>query len=142
MKSSSQIRTREELIYALCRAAEIEHGLTCIYLFAAFSMKRFLSEGLDEVQQDQVRNWEAVVLAVAKQEMEHLGIVCNLLNSIGAPQHFSRPNLPQPAEYYQTEFPFSLEPFSLATIQMFMEFEKPATNDFAEGEVEGDGLVP
>ncbi|MCA8992743.1 MAG: ferritin-like protein [Planctomycetaceae bacterium] len=142
MKSSSQIRTREELIYALCRAAEIEHGLTCIYLFAAFSMKRFLSEGIDEVQQDQVRNWEAVVLAVAKQEMEHLGIVCNLLNSIGAPQHFSRPNLPQPAEYYQTEFPFSLEPFSLATIQMFMEFEKPATNDFAEGEVEGDGLVP
>jgi hypothetical protein len=45
-----QITTREELIYALCRAAEVEHGLICIYLFAAFSVKSFLEEGIDEAR--------------------------------------------------------------------------------------------
>ena len=139
--NTGQITTREELIFALSRAAELEHGLTCIYLFAAFSMKRSLTEGIDEIQQDQIRNWEAVVLEVAKQEMEHLGMVCNLLNSIGAPQHFDRPNFPQSPEYYSTQGAFTLEKFSVKTIQRFMEFEKPAPTSFAAGEVEGDGLV-
>lgn len=140
--NQKEITTREELIYALSRAAELEHGLTCIYLFAAYSVKRFLHEGIDEIQQDQIRNWEAVVLAVAKQEMEHLGIVCNLLNAVGAPQHFGRPNLPQSPAYYSTQGSFTLEPFNITTIKRFMEFEKPATTDFAHGEVDGDGLVP
>lgn len=139
---SGQITTREELIFALSRAAELEHGLICIYLFAAYSMKRFQDEGIDPIQQDQIRNWEAVVLEVSKQEMEHLGIVCNLLNAIGAPQHFDRPNLPQSPGYYATEGAFTLEPFSKKTIKRFMEFEKPAPSSFAQGEVEGDELVP
>ncbi len=137
-----QIRTREELIYALCRAAELEHGLICIYLFAAFSVKGFLEEGIDEVQRDEIRNWEGVVLEVAKQEMEHLGIVCNLLNAIGAPQHFDRPNFPQSSQYYETEGAFTLERFSIETMARFMEFEKPATTSFATGKVAGDQLVP
>lgn len=139
---AGQITTREELIFALSRAAELEHGLTCIYLFAAFSMKRFTHEGIDEIQQDQIRNWEGQILAVAKQEMEHLGIVCNLLNAIGAPQHFDRPNLPQSPSYYSTQGAFTLEPFSIKTVKRFMEFEKPATSSFAGGVVEGDQLVP
>ena len=137
-----QITTREELIYALCRAAEVEHGLICIYLFAAFSVKSFLEEGIDEVQRDQIRNWEGVVLLVARQEMEHLGIVCNLLNAIGAPQHFDRPNFPQSPKYYETEGAFTLQRFSLETMARFMEFEKPAATSSATGVVEGDELVP
>lgn len=140
-ENEGQIVTREELIYALCRAAELEHGLTCIYLFAAYSMKSFLEEQIDEVQRDQIRNWEAVILEVAKQEMEHLGIVCNLFNAIGAPQHFRRPNLPQPSAYYGTEA-FTLERFSLETMSRFMEYEKPAASSYAHAVVEGDQLVP
>ncbi len=39
------IKTREELIYLLSHAAELEHGLACIYLFAAYSLKNDVSEG-------------------------------------------------------------------------------------------------
>lgn len=142
-KEKGKITSREELIYALCRAAELEHGLTCIYLFAAFSIKRFSPlEDIDPVQQDQLRNWESVILAVAKQEMEHLGIVCNMLNAIGAAQHFDRPNLPQDPKYYDTEGAFTLEKFSLETMRRFMEYEKPAGSTTASGFVEGDQLVP
>lgn len=136
------IRSREELIYALSEAAELEHGLTCIYLFAAFSIKRATYEGIDPVQQDTLRNWESVLLAVAKQEMEHLGLVCNLLNAIGGPQHFDRPNLPQPPRYYQTEGAFTLEKFSKRTMRRFLEFEKPAPTTRQPGIAPGPQLVP
>src|ERR1700688_4497545 len=45
------IEHREALIYMLCEAAELEHGIMCQYLFAAFSLKQSTSEGLtgDEV---------------------------------------------------------------------------------------------
>lgn len=141
-RTRGEIKTREELIYALSEAAELEHGLTCIYLFAAFSIKRATYEGIDSVQQDQLRNWESVILAVAKQEMEHLGLVCNMLNAIGAAQHFDRPNLPQPPKYYGTEGAFTLEKFSRKTMRRFLEYEKPAPTDTAEGAVIGDQLVP
>ena len=36
---SMKIATREELINALMDAAEIEHNLACLYLFAAFTIK-------------------------------------------------------------------------------------------------------
>jgi hypothetical protein len=33
------IRSREELLYLLAEASEIEHNLMCCYLFAAFGLK-------------------------------------------------------------------------------------------------------
>ena len=48
------VEDRKELTYLLCQAAELEHGLMCEYLYAAFSLKRtfrelmsFSSAGLD-----------------------------------------------------------------------------------------------
>lgn len=140
--TSSGIKTREELIYALCEAAELEHGLTCIYLFTAFSMKSILDEGINEVQQDQIRNWKSVILRVAHQEMEHFGLVCNMLNAIGGPQHFDRPNLPQPKEYYQTAVPMELIKFSLKSMSAFMAFEKPEITSTDNFEIEGSQIVP
>jgi len=124
------IKSREELIYALCEAAEIEHGLTCVYLFAAFSMKNMLDEGIDEIQQDKIRNWKSVITRVARQEMEHLGLVCNMLNAIGGPLHFNRPNFPQSKDYYQTAVDMALSKFSLNTMASFMAFEKPDITPF------------
>lgn len=40
------IEHRSPLIYMLCTAAELEHALMCEYLFAAFSLKRSVDEGL------------------------------------------------------------------------------------------------
>jgi hypothetical protein len=39
------VTSREELIYLLSRASELEHGLACVYLFAAYSLKNDISEG-------------------------------------------------------------------------------------------------
>ncbi|MFK7785009.1 MAG: ferritin-like domain-containing protein [Crocinitomicaceae bacterium] len=139
---SKEIKTREQLIYALCEAAELENGLTCIYLFTAFSTKSLLDEGIDEIQQDQIRNWKSVILRVAHQEMEHLGLVCNMLNAIGGPQHFNRPNFPQPAEYYQTAVPMELNKFSLKSMAAFMAFEKPEITSSDDFEIEGSQIVP
>ena len=141
-KLKTTINTREELIYALCEAAEIEHGLTCVYLFTAFSMKKTLDEGIDEIQQDKIRNWKSVILRVAHQEMEHLGLVCNMLNAIGGPQHFNRPNFPQSKDYYQTAVDLILSKFSLETMASFMAFEKPDITPTDDYDLNFDQIVP
>src|ERR1700761_2758737 len=94
------IEHREALIYMLCEAAELEHGIMCQYLFAAFSMKEHASEGLTEDQVATVRRWREQISHVAAQEMLHLALVQNLLSAIGAAPHVSRPNFPQPASHY------------------------------------------
>ena len=44
------IEHREALIYMLCEAAELEHGIMCQYLFAAFSLKQYEGEGLTDAE--------------------------------------------------------------------------------------------
>ncbi len=39
-----QVESREELVYLLGEAYEIEHGLMCEYLYAQFSLKRTVGE--------------------------------------------------------------------------------------------------
>ncbi|HEU0002066.1 MAG TPA: ferritin-like domain-containing protein [Ktedonobacteraceae bacterium] len=122
------VTTREELIYLLSRAAELEHGLACIYLFAASSLKNDASEGgLTEEQAVMVRGWRRFLSSVAVEEMGHLAQVSNLLTAIGGAPHFRRPNFPLPP----SEFPFgirlSLEPFSQETIERFVCYEMPET---------------
>ena len=40
MESPVRIENRAQLIYLLTEAAELEHGVMCSYMFAAFTMKR------------------------------------------------------------------------------------------------------
>jgi hypothetical protein len=40
-----KISDREELIYLLSEASELEHGLCCCYLFAAFSLNATQTKG-------------------------------------------------------------------------------------------------
>src|SRR5215831_8427769 len=44
------IEHREALYYMLCIAAELEHGIMCQYLYAAFSLKQSTDEGLTDAQ--------------------------------------------------------------------------------------------
>jgi hypothetical protein len=117
------IRNRDELIYLLTDAAELEHLLCCQYLFAAFSLKRGVDEGLSWEQLNHVNDWTQTILLVARQEMEHLGLANNLLTAIGGSPHFRRPNFPQPAKYYPRPMP--LERFNQKTIERFICFERP-----------------
>lgn len=104
------IRNRAELIDALGRAAEIEHAIMCQYLYAAFSLD-FTSPALAPADSETVRSFAMSLLLIARQEMEHLGLVTNLLLAVGAPPNFDRPNLPLPPFYYQLDLPLALLPF-------------------------------
>jgi hypothetical protein len=64
-------------------------------------------------------------MLVARQEMEHLAIVCNLLNAVGGDLNFERPNFPQPAKRYPLHIPFLLAPFGVPALRRFVWFEKP-----------------
>ncbi|GAC1390254.1 MAG: hypothetical protein NVS4B11_05900 [Ktedonobacteraceae bacterium] len=120
------VRTREELIYLLSRAAELEHGLACIYLFAAYSLKNDASEGdMTEEQAAMVRDWRRHLNSTAVEEMGHLAQVSNLLTAIGGAPHFKRTNLPMPPEAYPFGIRLSLEPFSQETIERFVCYEMP-----------------
>ena len=94
------IEHREALIYMLYEAAELEHGIMCQYLFAAFSLKKSMDEGLSEGELAAVTRWRKLVSHVATEEMLHFALVNNLLSAIGGAPHFARPNLPAPAHHY------------------------------------------
>jgi CDGSH-type Zn-finger protein len=119
------IEHREALIYMLCEAAELEHGIMCQYLFAAFSLKQREDEGLTAAQLEAVTRWQRAVAHVATEEMLHLALVHNLLSAVGAAPHLGRPNLPAPAHHYPAGVNLTLVPFGERALQHFMFLERP-----------------
>jgi hypothetical protein len=109
----------------LAEAAELEHSLCCQYLFAAFSLKKSMSEGLTARQADLVRDWQTVLLDVARQEMEHMGLVFNIQMAIGEAPHLVRPPFPLTPKYYETGVESRLEKFSADCLKRFVLFELP-----------------
>jgi CDGSH-type Zn-finger protein/truncated hemoglobin YjbI len=130
------IEHREALIYMLCEAAELEHGIMCQYLFAAFSLKQHEDEGLTKGDLAAVNRWRTAISHVATEEMLHLALVHNLLSAIGAAPHFGRPNLPAPAHHYPAGVNLTLLPFGEQALQHFIFLERPEGMEY-EG---ADGL--
>ena len=95
-----KVENREELVYLLGEACEIEHGLMCEYLYAQFSLKRGVEEGLTAEQLARIQLWEATLIDVIKQEMLHLALATNILTAVGAAPHFERPNFPVMSRWY------------------------------------------
>jgi hypothetical protein len=124
-------RTRAELVSLLTTAAEVEHSLMVQYLFAALTMRQSTrdggDEGLTEHQLIRVAHWEKQVLAVARQEMEHLGLVANLLTAIGAAPSLTRPNFPYATSLYGHVM--ELTRFSQEAVHRFACFEMPQAGD-------------
>jgi CDGSH-type Zn-finger protein/truncated hemoglobin YjbI/ferredoxin len=131
------IEHREALIYMLCEAAELEHGIMCQYLFAAFSLKQSTDEGLTEAELAAANRWRKQILHVATQEMLHLALVQNLLTAIGGPPHLVRPNLPLPAAHYPAGVQLALLPFGEQALAHFMFLERPEGMDLDDA----DGLT-
>jgi hypothetical protein len=123
------IEHREALIYMLCQASELEHAIMCQYLYAAFSLKQDVDEGVSPTQLAAIERWRRTVSHVATQEMLHLALVQNLLCSIGAAPHLSRPNLPAPAGHYPAGVTLALMPFGEAALRHFMYLERPEGMD-------------
>lgn len=119
------IEHREALIYMLCEAAELEHGIMCQYLFAAFSLKQSEDEGLTPEELETVTRWRRMIAQVATEEMLHLALVQNVLSAIGAAPHLTRPNLPAPAHHYPAGVTLTLVPFGEPALRHFMFLERP-----------------
>jgi hypothetical protein len=120
------ISDRKRLAELLATAAELEHSVMCQYLFAAASMKTTIAEGgVTYAQLEQMRVWRARIFTVARQEMEHLGIVLNLLSAIGEAPIMRRRNFPFTVTYGEATQQLALLPFSIDTIRSFALIEMP-----------------
>lgn len=117
--------SREELVYLLGQACELEHGLMCEYLYAQFSLKRSVGEGLTPSQLMRVQAWEATLIGVVKQEMLHLALSSNILTALGAAPHFERPNFPILSGWYPAGVQIALLPFGERALRHFAYLERP-----------------
>src|SRR3954453_15256073 len=94
---------RRRLVAMLVEGAELEHALLCQYLYAAFSLKRRPEEGVSWHQLELMRRWEASIMLIARQGVEHLGLVCKLLRELGEAPWLTRPELPLKPSYYKLD---------------------------------------
>ncbi len=119
------IENREELLFLLGEASQLEHMLMCEYLFAVFSLKRDVSEGITAEQLEAIKRWDRVISSVAAQEMLHLALASNMLSAIGSSAHFNRPNFPQQSKYFPSGVKVALLPFGRDALLHFLYLERP-----------------
>ena len=131
MNTPHDTPSREQLLYWLHEASEIEHHLMCCYLYAAFSLKR-ADPAWNAEQAAAVQRWRQSILSVVYEEMSHLALVGNLASALGATPHFNRPPFPVDAGPYPAGFVIRLQPFSMATIEHFKYLERPAAQELAD----------
>jgi hypothetical protein len=134
VESPMRVASREELVWLLTQACELEHGLMCEYMFAQFTLRRTQQEGLSAEQQAKVAAWEAAIVDVTKQEMLHLALATNLLTAIGAAPHLHRPNFPILSRWYPPGVQIALVPFGERALRHFIYLERPEGMDLDDAE--------
>ncbi len=127
---SIHIEDREELIYLLSEAAELEHAACATYLFAAFGLKTEEGEGLANEQVRLVSGWKRTIVGIAIQEMAHLTLVNNVLSAVGGAPHFSRPSFPRHSRYAPA-IQLELTRLDERTLERFLYIERPEGMDIA-----------
>lgn len=113
-RQTPSMSDRDEVIFLLHTAAEIEHSLLAEYLYSAYS--------LDDTVGTKQAEWRGTLLTIAREEMAHLLSVQNLLRALGGPLNFEREDYPFNVFY---PFPFQLEPFSFKSIARYVLAEMP-----------------
>jgi Ferritin-like len=137
------VERRKQLTYLLCQGAELEHGLMCQYLYAAFSLKSAPGPGVRPDQLEAVQRWRSVILDVAREEMLHWSMVQNLLTSVGSAPFVSRPHMPHQAKGYPPAVQLRLLAFGKAALQHFVYLERPEGLELSDAaEFEHIGAVP
>jgi hypothetical protein len=132
------VENRKELTYLLCQAAELEHGVMCQYLYAAFSLRSRSGAGLAAEQLEAVERWRRVILGISREEMLHWALVQNLLTAVGSAPYVSRPHLPHQAGGYPPEVQLRLLPFGETALNHFVYFERPE----GMGGTDAEGFEP
>jgi len=129
------VDSREQLVYLLTQAAELEQGILCEYLFALYSLKRDPGDGLEGEQLAVVTRWGDTLAEIAVQEMLHLTLATNLLTAVGATPHFHRPNFPIRCQWYPPEVQVALVPFGEEALRHFLYLERPDQVEVADAEL-------
>jgi hypothetical protein len=132
------VEHREHLWYLLAEAAQLEHGIMCQYLYAAFSLKAGVDEGVTAEQLEAIERWRAAVVDIAIQEMLHLALVANLMSAIGAAPTFTRANFPRASDYFPPGVQLKLTPFGEPALTHFLYLERPEGME----RVDAEGFVP
>ena len=128
LEHSQPLTARDEAIFLLHTAAEVEHALLTQYLYAAYSLKPAKAAPPD--RQAAVRGWRATLLGIAREEMGHLITVQNLLRLIGGPLNLEREDYPFRNDLYP--FHFRLEPLSKHSLAKYVVAEMPLLADTPE----------
>ncbi|HLL07077.1 MAG TPA: ferritin-like domain-containing protein [Nocardioidaceae bacterium] len=128
------IENRKTLSYLLCEAAELEHGLLCEYLYAAFSLKQEPDDGLPADRLPDVERWRKVLLTIAGEEMLHWALVNNLLTAIGSAPFVSRPHMPHQAKGYPAGVQLALLRFGEQALRHIVFLERPEGIELADAE--------
>jgi CDGSH-type Zn-finger protein/uncharacterized Fe-S cluster protein YjdI len=129
--------TRERALHALYEAAELEHNLMCTYLYAAFSLRDGVAEGLAPDEAEAVARWRKVLIRVAVEEMQHLAAVWNITSALGGAPRIGRTNFPLDPGMLPAGIVVKLAPFSPETLQHFVFLERPR----GSSELDGEGFV-
>ncbi|MFC3650837.1 ferritin-like domain-containing protein [Dyella humi] len=130
--------SREQALHALYEAAELEHCLMCTYLYATFSLKTSIEEGVTAQQLEAITRWKRSMLQVAIEEMGHLMSVWNITAALGGSPRVGRVNFPLDPGYLPAGVVVKLAPFNMATLQHFIYLERPA----GSSEPDGEGFEP
>ncbi len=110
------LEPRDETVFLLTAAAEIEHALMVQYLFAAYSLQ--VTDSTSELARIQ-----DLLLQIAREEMGHFITVQNLLHLVGGPLNMGRERAPYGSEIYP--FRFTLEPVTLDSLAKYVTAESP-----------------
>jgi CDGSH-type Zn-finger protein/uncharacterized Fe-S cluster protein YjdI len=132
--ATKRVITRELALHALYEAAELEHNLMCTYLYAAFSLKDGVADGLSPDEAEAVGRWRQKLIRVAVEEMQHLAAVWNITSALGGSPRFGRTNFPLDPGYLPAGIVVKLAPFSPETLQHFVFLERPRGSAEQDGE--------
>jgi len=110
---------RDELVFLLQVAAEIEHSLMVQYLFAAYSLPPTSPHS----------SWKDTLLGIAREEMGHLMAVQNILLALSGPLTLNRDDVPY-NEF--SPFEFKLEALTVRSLARYVLAEMPEEDEIPD----------
>jgi CDGSH-type Zn-finger protein/uncharacterized Fe-S cluster protein YjdI len=136
--AQSNLPSREQLLFNLYEAAELEHNLMCTYLYAGFSLRDGTEAGFSAREAEAVERWRRTIQQIAIEEMAHLTAVWNITAALGGAPRFGRANFPLDPGLLPAGIVVKLAPFGEASLQHFVHLERPESSD----EPDGQGFAP
>ena len=115
---TSKLPSREQLLFNLYEAAELEHNLMCTYLYAAFSLKGSDAPELSPSEAEAVGRWRQTIIQIAIEEMGHLASVWNISAALGGAPRFGRANFPLDPGLLPAGIVVRLAPFDESALRL------------------------